>query len=171
MSFATPRAVALLCRDCPTILTSICCLDLKSLPGLPVPISTVQVHCHVADALVESASRCPKPGPALSETKPSTPQQPTPPATMNICHFVAGIVDEVTPTLAIPCSYSCSCSWFFDVHVQGTTLTPILFACAITLLQRPCRVVPDSLGSDCLIFAISKTCFSDTVPITSVPGF
>jgi len=44
-------------------------------------------------------------------------------------------------------------------------------ACDITLLHNPSRVTPDKRCSVCLIFAISKTCFKETVPIVSVPGF
>lgn len=54
---------------------------------------------------------------------------------------------------------------------HGTTLTPIDFACEMTLLHRPSRLRPVRRASDDLIFAISKTCFKDTVPMTSVPGF
>lgn len=54
---------------------------------------------------------------------------------------------------------------------HGTTLTPIDFACDMTLLHRPSKLRPVRRGSVDLIFAISKTCFSETVPITSVPGF
>jgi hypothetical protein len=47
---------------------------------------------------------------------------------------------------------------------------PMDFACDITLLQSPSRLNPDSLNSVCLILAISKTCFKETVPTTSLPG-
>jgi hypothetical protein len=38
---------------------------------------------------------------------------------------------------------------------QGTTVTPIDFACEMTLLQSPSRERPDSLVSVCFILAIS----------------
>lgn len=37
----------------------------------------------------------------------------------------------------------------------GTIVMPIDCACPMTLLHNPCRLNPDSLSSDCLIFAIS----------------
>lgn len=47
---------------------------------------------------------------------------------------------------------------------------PIDFACAIILLHSPCKLNPDNLVSDCLILAISYTCFRDTLPMISWPG-
>src|ERR1700749_4384103 len=48
--------------------------------------------------------------------------------------------------------------------LQGTTTIPILAACATTLLHNPSRLKPDNLVSECLILAISYTCFKLTVP-------
>jgi len=44
---------------------------------------------------------------------------------------------------------------FAHVSAHGTTLMPIDFACAITLLHSPSRLRPDSRISLCLILAIS----------------
>jgi len=52
----------------------------------------------------------------------------------------------------------------FADSFQGTTTTPILPACAITLLTNPSSPKPFSLSSCCLIFAISYTCFRLTLP-------
>ena len=54
-------------------------------------------------------------------------------------------------------------------HIYGTTLTPTLLACAITLLHNPSNVSPLSLNSVCLIFAISQTCFKLISPTVSFP--
>jgi hypothetical protein len=50
-----------------------------------------------------------------------------------------------------------------------STTTPILPACATTLLATPSRLKPPNLSSLCLILAISKTCFKLTVPTTPNP--
>ena len=57
------------------------------------------------------------------------------------------------------------------VEAQGTTTTPMLPACAMTLFTMPSNVMPDNLVSLCLTFAISYTCFKLTVPIVPRPAF
>ena len=42
-----------------------------------------------------------------------------------------------------------------SVTNHGTTVTPIDFACAMTVLQSPSSGSPDSLNSVCFIFAMS----------------
>ena len=59
------------------------------------------------------------------------------------------------------------------MHVQGTTFTPRLPACATMLFTKPSKGEPLSLVSECLIFAISQTCFrliSPTDPVSAMPG-
>ena len=54
----------------------------------------------------------------------------------------------------------------------GTTTTPMLAACAITLLASPSKLKPLSRVSLCLIFAISYTCLRlivPTVPTVPIP--
>jgi len=57
--------------------------------------------------------------------------------------------------------------------LHGTTTTPILAACAITLFTTPSNGMPASLVSVALICAISHTCFKltcPTVPIELLPA-
>jgi hypothetical protein len=57
--------------------------------------------------------------------------------------------------------------------LQGTTFTPRLPACATMLFTMPSNGAPLSLVSECLIFAISHTCFkltSPTDPVSAIPG-
>jgi len=74
---------------------------------------------------------------------------------------------------------SCRVSWdsllpatlcTISIH-QGTTITPILPACATTLLHSPSKLSPLNLISDCLIFAISYTCLRLTLPTCPVLEF
>jgi hypothetical protein len=60
-------------------------------------------------------------------------------------------------------------SFVLSCSNQGTTTTPILPACATTLLATPSKLSPPSLSSPCLILAISNTCFKLTVPTTPNP--
>lgn len=46
-------------------------------------------------------------------------------------------------------------SFVGKVIIQGTTVTPIDFACDMTLLQSPSSERPDNLVSVCFILAIS----------------
>lgn len=54
---------------------------------------------------------------------------------------------------------------------HGATLMPIDLACEMILLHNPCSPSPDNRDSDCLMRAISYTCFNDTCPTESWPGF
>lgn len=56
------------------------------------------------------------------------------------------------------------------VQSHATTLIPIDLACEITLLHSPSKANPDNRSSDCLMHAISYTCFNDTCPTVSCPG-
>ena len=50
---------------------------------------------------------------------------------------------------------------------HGATLIPIDLACEMILLHSPCSPNPDNRDSDCLMRAISYTCFNDTCPTVS----
>lgn len=56
----------------------------------------------------------------------------------------------------------------FAQSLYGTITTPILPACATTLLTKPSNATPCNRPSLCLIFAISYTCFRLTVPTVPV---
>jgi len=58
----------------------------------------------------------------------------------------------------------------FHAAFHGTTATPMLAACAITLLARPSRLSPANRGSLCFILAISYTCFRLMVPTVPFPA-
>jgi hypothetical protein len=57
------------------------------------------------------------------------------------------------------------------ILAYGTITTPTLPACPTTLRAIPSRLNPLSLVSECLIFAISYTCFKLTVPTVPLTAF
>lgn len=59
---------------------------------------------------------------------------------------------------------SALCQQFQHLRAYGTTTTPMLAACEMTLFTIPSNDTPDSLLSLDLIFAISHTCFKLTDP-------